>query len=123
MAGGLRGERRNLRPAGFGTRPQATSQTSEKPVPRTRAKHSRTQSGFTTFGAPYLFYLLAVVTQVALTAAWYQKWLVHRRLRPEEYAGRVEVHRAGRARYPIPILGTPPEGEIREIARRMGIEA
>jgi hypothetical protein len=65
-------------------------------------KHSRTQSGFATFGAPYLFYLIAVVSQVALTASWYQKWWVHRRLRPEEYAGRVEVHRAGRAHYPIP---------------------
>src|SRR6202158_6136003 len=51
-------------------------------------KHSRTQSGFTTFGAPYLFYLLAVVTQVALTTSWYQKWCVHRRLRPEGHAGR-----------------------------------
>jgi hypothetical protein len=65
-------------------------------------KHSRTQSGFATFGAPYLFYVIAVVTQVALTCAWYQKWWVHRRLRPEEYAGRVEVQRAGRARYPLP---------------------
>ena len=64
--------------------------------------HSRTQTGFATFGAPYLFYLLAVVTQVALTASWYQKWCVHRRLRPEEYAGRVEIQRTGRARYPIP---------------------
>ncbi len=64
--------------------------------------HSRTQTGFATFGAPYLFYLLAVVTQVALTATWYQKWCVHRRLRPEEYAGRVEIHRAGHARYPLP---------------------
>ena len=65
-------------------------------------KHSRTQSGFATFGPPYLFYVLAVVTQVALTTCWYQKWCVHRRLRPEEYAGRVEVARAGGARYPIP---------------------
>jgi membrane-associated phospholipid phosphatase len=65
-------------------------------------KHSRTQSGFATFGAPYLFFLLAVVTQAALTTSWYQKWCVHRRIRPEEYAGRVEVHRVGRARYPIP---------------------
>jgi membrane-associated phospholipid phosphatase len=63
--------------------------------------HSRTQTGFATFGAPYLFYLLAIVTQVALTAAWYQKWYVHRRLRPEEYAGRVEMRRTGRARYPV----------------------
>jgi hypothetical protein len=64
-------------------------------------KHSRTQSGFATFGPPYLFYVLAVVTQVALTTCWYQKWCVHRRLRPEEYAGRVEVVRSGGARYPI----------------------
>jgi hypothetical protein len=64
-------------------------------------KHSRTQTGFTTFGAPYIFYLLAVVTQVALTVCWYQKWCVHRRLRPEEYAGRVEVQRTGAARYPL----------------------
>jgi hypothetical protein len=77
-------------------------------------KHSRTQSGFTTFGPPYLFYLLAVVTQVALTTAWYQKWYVHRRLRPEEYAGRVEFHRAGRARYPIPdeVLGSAALAEV-----------
>jgi hypothetical protein len=65
-------------------------------------KHSRTQSGFATFGPPYLFFVLAVVTQVALTASWYQKWCVHRRLRPEEYAGRVEVARSGVASYPIP---------------------
>jgi hypothetical protein len=64
-------------------------------------KHSHTQTAFATFGAPYLFSLLAVVTQVALTASWYQKWWVHRRLRPEEYAGRVEMVRAGQAAYPI----------------------
>jgi hypothetical protein len=76
-------------------------------------KHSRTQSGFATFGAPYLFYLLAVVTQVALTASWYQKWWVHRRLRPEEYAGRVEAVRGGRAAYPVPaaVLGSAGLGE------------
>jgi membrane-associated phospholipid phosphatase len=65
-------------------------------------KHSRTQGAFTTFGQPYLLYLLAVVTQAALKACWYQKWLVHRRLRPEEYAGRVEVHRKKLAEMPIP---------------------
>ncbi len=53
-------------------------------------KHSRTQSGFTTFGQPYVLYLLAVVTQAALQASWYQKWRVHLRLRPEELGGRIE---------------------------------
>jgi hypothetical protein len=82
-------------------------------------KHSRTQSGFTTFGAPYLFYLLAVVTQVALTVAWYQKWCVHRRLRPEEYAGRVEVHRTRLARYPIPEEVLASEG-MDQVVRKTG---
>lgn len=64
-------------------------------------KHSHTQTGFGTFGAPYLVYLLAVVTQVALKVSWFQKWVVHRRLRPEKLAGRVENHLAGRASYPL----------------------
>ena len=37
----------------------------------------------------------------ALKDVWYQKWLVHRRLRPEEFGGRVEVKRLGLANYPI----------------------
>ncbi len=56
-------------------------------------KHSRTQSGFSTFGQPYLLALLATVTQAALATCWYQKWRVHRRLRPEELAGRWEASR------------------------------
>ena len=55
-------------------------------------KHSRTQSAFGTFGAPYMLYLLAAVTEVGLKAAWFQKWRVHRRLRPEEFGGRVHGH-------------------------------
>jgi hypothetical protein len=63
--------------------------------------HSRTQGAFTTFGQPYLLYLLAVVTQVALKACWYQKWMVHRRIRPEEYAGRVETVLTGQTADPL----------------------
>lgn len=78
-------------------------------------KHSRTQSGFTTFGQPYLFYLIAVVTQVALKACWYQKWMVHRRLRPEEFAGRVEARERKLADYPIhaDLLGSAAIAEMR----------
>jgi hypothetical protein len=71
------------------------------PDPGNPYKHSRTQSGFTTFGAPYLLHLLATVTQAALTACWYEKWMVHRRIRPEEFGGRVEHHLKQRASYPI----------------------
>ena len=64
-------------------------------------KHSRTQGAFATFGAPYLIYLLAAVTQVSLKATWFQKWRVHRRLRPEEFAGRVQSRLAGVADCPL----------------------
>lgn len=59
------------------------------------------QVGFATFGAPHLLYLIATVTHAALTACWFQKWMVHRRLRPEEMAGRIAHHVAKRASYPI----------------------
>ncbi|MGQ0793558.1 MAG: vanadium-dependent haloperoxidase [Deltaproteobacteria bacterium] len=62
---------------------------------------SRSQVGFATFGGPHILALLTEVSSRALKAVWYQKWLVHRRLRPEEFGGRVEVHTTGGANYPI----------------------
>ncbi|MFC1841537.1 vanadium-dependent haloperoxidase [Candidatus Dependentiae bacterium] len=44
-----------------------------------------TQGAFTTYGTPDIIYLVSVVTEIVLRAAWYQKWLVHRRARPEYY--------------------------------------
>jgi membrane-associated phospholipid phosphatase len=58
-------------------------------------------SAFITFGAVHVLDLVARVVEPALKACWFQKWLVHRRLRPEEYAGRVHQHRRGQASYPI----------------------
>jgi hypothetical protein len=52
-----------------------------------------TQAGFATFGGPHIATLLCEVSTRALHAVWYQKWFVHRRLRPEEFAGRVEYNR------------------------------
>lgn len=57
--------------------------------------------GFGTFGAPTIATLVCEVATRALKHQWYQKWLVHRRLRPEEFGGRVEVQRLGRAHYPF----------------------
>jgi hypothetical protein len=56
---------------------------------------SRTQDGFGTFGAPHILSLLTEVATRTLKAEWFQKWFVHRRLRPEEFGGRIEVHRPG----------------------------
>jgi hypothetical protein len=50
---------------------------------------SANQYGFVTFGDPYRKTLLCEVSTRALKATWFQKWFVHRRLRPEAYAGRV----------------------------------
>jgi membrane-associated phospholipid phosphatase len=37
----------------------------------------------------------------SLRAAFCQKWLVHRRIRPEAFAGRIHNHVTGAAKYPI----------------------
>lgn len=44
-----------------------------------------TQDGFITFGISQILSLARAAVQAAIKAGWYQKWQVHRRLRPEEY--------------------------------------
>lgn len=75
---------------------------------------SHAQVGFGTFGGPHILALLTEVSTRALKAVWYQKWLVHRRLRPEEFGGRVEVHANGAASYPInpELLNSPVLNEV-----------
>jgi hypothetical protein len=62
---------------------------------------SLAQVGFGTFGGPAVLTLACEPATRALKDVWYQKWLVHRRLRPEEFGGRVEVKRLGTRNYPI----------------------
>jgi hypothetical protein len=50
---------------------------------------SKTQTGFGTFGAPHIKTIVAEVSTRALKAVWFQKWFVHRHLRPEAYGGLV----------------------------------
>lgn len=56
---------------------------------------------FATWGPPAVKALLCEVASRGLKATWFQKWQVHRRLRPEEYAGRVHVRLSGQASYPL----------------------
>ena len=51
---------------------------------------SVTQVGFGTFGAPMITTLMCEVATRALKAAWFQKWYVHRRLRPEAFGQQVD---------------------------------
>jgi len=62
---------------------------------------SLTQYSFVTFGPPHILDFVARTARAALEAAWFQKWLVHRRLRPEEFGGLVQNQLTGAARYPI----------------------
>jgi hypothetical protein len=62
---------------------------------------SSTQIGFGTFGGPHILSLVTEVATRALKAVWYQKWFVHRRLRPEEFGGLIHNHLSGAAKYPI----------------------
>lgn len=70
---------------------------------------SPAQAGFCTFGAPHILDLLAKVANHSLKAAWYQKWYLHRRLRPEEFGGAVHNQRKQTANYPIhsDVLNSP----------------
>ena len=61
-----------------------------------------TQQGFVTFGLADLTDISSRIAVEALKAAWYQKWLVHRRLRPEVYAGWIDNIKSGRdTDYPV----------------------
>ncbi|MET0398245.1 MAG: vanadium-dependent haloperoxidase [Longimicrobiaceae bacterium] len=65
------------------------------------APDSPTEVGFVTFGDPHVIEVLTEVIGLAGRAVWYQKWYVHRRLRPEEFGGRIDNWLNGRRTYPI----------------------
>lgn len=60
-----------------------------------------TNHGHGTLGPHHVFDLVTRAARIAQTAAWFHKWTLHRRLRPEEYGGRVHNHMSGAANYPL----------------------
>ncbi|MEO0881094.1 MAG: phosphoesterase [Pseudomonadota bacterium] len=78
---------------GFGT-----DEAFENTLPYSRV-NSSTQEGFVTFGLPDISQLTVHAPRQALTGAWYQKWLNHRRARPEVYGGRLNVQVRGERDY------------------------
>jgi membrane-associated phospholipid phosphatase len=62
---------------------------------------SRTQAPFGTFGAEQILAMVPEVATRALKAQWFQKWRVHRRLRPEEFGGKIQLQLSGERDYPI----------------------
>ena len=75
---------------------------------------SKNQSGVQTFGPQHILDLLGEVSNRALKAMWYQKWFVHRALRPIAYGGLVHNTITGVAKYPIhrDVLNSQAVGEI-----------
>ncbi len=69
--------------------------------PRLPYDFSATQGRFVTFGGADILSLIAKVAHEALKAAWFQKWQVHLRLRPETFGGRLHNHLIGAKEYPI----------------------
>jgi hypothetical protein len=62
---------------------------------------SNNQGTGVTFGNQHILTLLNEVSIVALRACFYQKWFVHRNVRPEEYGALVHNVLTGKASYPI----------------------
>jgi hypothetical protein len=81
---------------------------------------SRTQAGFVTFGLPDITSLVGLAAGCALKAAWYQKWFVHRRLRPEEFGGRVHHATTGTAAYPVHADLLERSAVLAEVVQRFG---
>lgn len=62
---------------------------------------SANQGAFITFGGGDVLHLVAKAGDLALTGAWYQKWLVNRRQRPEVTGGRVHNTKTGAKTYDL----------------------
>jgi hypothetical protein len=75
-----------------------------------------TQAGFATFGGPHIATLLCEVSTRALHAVWYQKWMVHRRLRPDR---RAEPEAAGLLHLAVQPDGRLGRVQLPERARRL----
>src|SRR5215207_2724980 len=56
-------------------------------LPYEKDASARKEMGFGTFGGPHILSLVTEVATRALKAVWYQKWIVHRRPRPEAFGG------------------------------------
>lgn len=87
----------------MGTPPSTFDQNADgmgcPPNPTNPYNNSVNQIGFATFGPPHFAALLCEVATRALKATWFQKWFLHRRLRPEAFGGLVHLQKT-QDRYP-----------------------
>jgi membrane-associated phospholipid phosphatase len=77
-------------------------------------RSSLNQGGQGTFGLGEFIGMIAHACHLALLACWYQKWSVHRRVRPEAFGGAIHNMKTTTARYDIhpEILNSPVLAKI-----------
>ncbi|MEA2718825.1 MAG: hypothetical protein QOJ39_689, partial [Candidatus Eremiobacteraeota bacterium] len=76
-------------------------------APEIPYQFSQVEKGFITLGNHDVKTMISEVGRRALLTVWYYKWNVHRRLRPEEFAGRIDRQLRDEAG-PYPFFETPP---------------
>ena len=59
------------------------------------------QGAFTSLGGPNIIDLVSKAGNMSLSGAWFQKWRVHRFLRPETLGGRIHFHKTGQRNYEL----------------------
>jgi membrane-associated phospholipid phosphatase len=64
-------------------------------------RYYQKQFGFGTFGFPFFLGMIGECSRRAFEATWYQKWFVHRNLRPEEFGGLVHRTITQQVSYPL----------------------
>jgi hypothetical protein len=62
---------------------------------------AKCQFGDITFGSKNVLTLVVQAAMLGQKASYFHKWQVHRRLRPEVFAGRIETHLSGKKKYDI----------------------
>jgi hypothetical protein len=77
------------------------------------------QASFATLGGPNLLTMVSEVASRALKVVWRQKWLVHRRLRPEAYGGLMTMQAFHGRDFGLPdwVFRTRAAGAIRNLNR------
>lgn len=78
--------------------------------------HYANRESFVTYGVSEIVGRMGEVSQLALKTAWRQKWLVHRRLRPEVFGGRIHHKLSGSHDTPIhpDVLDSTVLAEVRD---------
>ncbi len=75
-------------------------------APEIPYQFSQVEKGFITLGNHDVKSMIGEVARRALLSVWYYKWNIHRRLRPEEFAGRIDEQLRSNAG-PYPFFANP----------------